>query len=76
MCEKYRKCVPDANKQNGGSRDAEKQRIHQIIGKLANNVIFWYLKNKMHIKCFHLIRFKVLIQDTHSSNDCVKSAMW
>ena len=24
-------CVPDVNKQNGGSRDAEKQRIHQII---------------------------------------------
>ena len=24
-------CVPDVNKQNGGSRDAEKQRIVQII---------------------------------------------
>ena len=24
-------CVPDVNKRNGGSRDAEKQRIHQIV---------------------------------------------
>ena len=47
----------------------------RLLGKLANNVIFRYFKNKMYIECFNLIRFKVLTRDTHSSNDRVKSAV-
>ena len=34
-------CVLDVNKQNGGLRDADKQRkkFTRLLGKLANNVI-------------------------------------